>query len=758
MTFSFFLPLIGAGIGAALTRRKTFDRKPDLVFVNDEIPINDISDDLVRTTNGITFKVIRFSGRCVAGKRFDELESDLSKLRTFFMRLNEFDVEIRIYSQRFEKAENPIKFCGNPFLDEITSRWEHRLKRTFDITHYMIVQTAEGSDENDRVIKEVKTLLSDFKPTVLSGNDLTAFLSTFYNPTPQKELAASRITILKNGEIVFQTNGWETHRLIFGIRSFGSNVSGQIIENLLALPYSMTLTTHLKPIGKTQALTDIKNRDIQANFLRKPENQTDKFLEIRTAIEDDTETLLTTEMTVHLNIETNGSKETAIESILGCLGNFGVRPVLERQFALPMFWGQCPGRDIFNRELRLTASNVADLHPLIRCETGLERCDWGECPVCRFPTAPAGNPFGFTFHATPEDQAPPHCVVFAPTGSGKSVLMLHLMTESLASYPDLSVFALDRDNGLTVYTEMAGGTYHQLSKSGNICLNPFDCDASDETNLILFLKILTNAETDEEEKDIRLFVSEIMKQPRINRRMNVYYNELVPVGKFKGKLEKWVSGNTLNAKLFNGEKDTLDMTKKRLNVFGVDNIKDDPAACAAFFFYLFKRIEQNAQTGKPSLLIVDEAPTLLSAPALKEMIEKLLKTARKQRTAVFMAFQGTADLNSLGLKETILTNCHTRFFYSGAASCAEELSGFSLTESETDFVLTKGKSIKGAKRPILMQRSGTNVFLDTDMSCLGEYLNAYKGGAKTVHLMNEAKKLKRKDWIAYYLKHYGEEQ
>lgn len=179
MTFSFLLPLIGAGIGAALTLRKAPEKKSDLVFVDDEIPISDISDDLVKTTNGVFFKVIRFSGRCIAGKRFDELEADLSKLRTFFMRLNEFDVEIRIYSQRFEKAENPKKACGNPFLDEITSRWETRLKKTFDITHYMIVQTSEEAEETDRVIQEIKTLLSDFKPMVLTGNDLTAFFKHF---------------------------------------------------------------------------------------------------------------------------------------------------------------------------------------------------------------------------------------------------------------------------------------------------------------------------------------------------------------------------------------------------------------------------------------------------------------------------------------------------------------------------------------------------------------------------------------------------
>ncbi len=124
--------------------------------------------------------------------------------------------------------------------------------------------------------------------------------------------------------------------------------------------------------------------------------------------------------------------------------------------------------------------------------------------------------------------------------------------------------------------------------------------------------------------------------------------------------------------------------------------------------------------------------------------------------AIFMAFQGTNDLKTLNIKETILTNCHTRFFYDGCAGTPEEIDGFNLTESETDFVLTKGAKIEGAKRPVLMQRNGVNVFLETDMSCLGNYLNAFKGGAKAVRFLDYAKLFKPEDPAAYYLKHYGE--
>ena len=386
----------------------------------------------------------------------------------------------------------------------------------------------------------------------------------------------------------------------------------------------------------------------------------EEIRELRDIVESGKESLVQTEFGIFLNLSDKAKIPSAVQDVYGVLGKFGVRPVLEEQLVLPKFWGQAPGRDYFNRELLLTSENLADLCPMTKAETGINRCDWGDRPVCYFPSVPSGNPFGFTFHATAEDQAPPHCVVFAPTGSGKTVLILHLVGQALAAYPDLSVFMLDRDNGVTVFTDLVGGTYHQISQDGEISLNPFDCGPGEETTLNLFMQILTNAETEEEKKDIRIFVSEMMKQPRFNRRMDWYANELAPHGRFREKLEKWIKGDTLNAKLFNGNRDTLDVSKKRLNVFGLDNVKDDANAAAALFFYLFKKIERNAQSGRPSLLIVDEAPTLLSSQPLKSEIEKLLKTARKQRMAIFMAFQGTNDLKTLNIKETILTNCHTR--------------------------------------------------------------------------------------------------
>lgn len=777
MSYEFLFPLIGAGVCTAFGYKKIAPKRnsADLTFVEDEVPLIGIKEDsLILAQTDQIFKVVALSGQSIAGKRADDLEKATAARALFFRRISESKVHLRLISQKTLTPVSKKPPCGNPFLDALVERWESGLETSFKTRHYIVVSSSSESDV-DAVIREIFIALSDLEPVVLtkSGNEgvspLLTFLSSFYNaeeiPVSDKEknihrIERSRIKIDRNGLITQTRGAMDTLRLTFGIKDFGESVSQKIFDGLLALPYPITVSVHAVPVSKSTALSSLDKRKVQMNLGKREFNSltNEEIRELRDIVESGKEALIQAEFSIFLNLSDKAKIQTAVHDVYGVLGKYGVRPVLEEQLALPKFWGQAPGRDYFNRELLLTSDNLADLCPMTKAETGLNRCDWGDRPVCYFPSAPSGNPFGFTFHATAEDQAPPHCAVFAPTGSGKTVLILHLVSQALAAYPDLSVFMLNRDNGVTVFSDLVGGTYHQIRQDGAISLNPFDCGPGEETTLNLFMQILTNAETESEKKDIRIFVSEMMKQPRYGRRMDWYGNELAPNGLFKEKLEKWIRGNTLNAKLFNGIRDTLDMTQSRLNVFGLDNVKDDANAAAALFFYLFKKIEKNAQIGKPSLLIVDEAPTLLSSAPLKSEIEKLLKTARKQRMAIFMAFQGTNDLKALNIKETIVTNCHTRFFYDGCAGTPGEIDGFNLTESETDFVLTKGARIEGVQRPVLMQRNGVNVFLETDMSCLGNYLNAFKGGAKAVRFLDYAKLYKPENPTAYYLKHYGAER
>lgn len=266
MYYSCILPVLGSFVASYLIAHKQFkkEKQVKVVSVSSEDPIVQIKDDLVKTSAGTIFKVVQLQGRSVVGKKNDELEADLNKIKIFFQRMCEYDVELRVYTERFEKESIAKAKCGNEFIDEINKRWESRLEKTFETKHFIAISAEDESklEQIEKVIKEAMSLLSLMEPKVLIDKEIDRFISTFYNPEERKYRIDSSITILKTGEIVFDTDGSLRTRLIFGIKDFGSSVSGQMVESLLALPYSMIVMTHIKPMSKAQALADIKSRNI----------------------------------------------------------------------------------------------------------------------------------------------------------------------------------------------------------------------------------------------------------------------------------------------------------------------------------------------------------------------------------------------------------------------------------------------------------------------------------------------------------------
>jgi hypothetical protein len=78
--------------------------------------------------------------------------------------------------------------------------------------------------------------------------------------------------------------------------------------------------------------------------------------------------------------------------------------------------------------------------------------------------------------------------------------------------------------------------------------------------------------------------------------------------------------------------------------------------------YLFHRVEQQL-TGRPTLLVIDEAWLFLSHPVFAGRLQAWLKTLRKKNVYVVFATQEVADATSRpALLSTILSACHTKIF------------------------------------------------------------------------------------------------
>jgi type IV secretion system protein VirB4 len=77
--------------------------------------------------------------------------------------------------------------------------------------------------------------------------------------------------------------------------------------------------------------------------------------------------------------------------------------------------------------------------------------------------------------------------------------------------------------------------------------------------------------------------------------------------------------------------------------------------------YLFHRLEARF-SGRPTLLVLDEAWTFLDEPMFAARIREWLKTLRKKNVAVLFATQSLADIERSAIAPALIESCPTRIF------------------------------------------------------------------------------------------------
>jgi type IV secretion system protein VirB4 len=77
--------------------------------------------------------------------------------------------------------------------------------------------------------------------------------------------------------------------------------------------------------------------------------------------------------------------------------------------------------------------------------------------------------------------------------------------------------------------------------------------------------------------------------------------------------------------------------------------------------FLFRQIEKRL-TGRPTLLIIDEAWLALSTPVFAGKIKEWLKVLRKSNCAVILATQNVADIAESTITSALVESCPTKIF------------------------------------------------------------------------------------------------
>jgi type IV secretion system protein TrbE len=348
--------------------------------------------------------------------------------------------------------------------------------------------------------------------------------------------------------------------------------------------------------------------------------------------------------------------------VVKALNDRGFTARVEDVNALEALRGSLPGHGWANLRRPLVSSrNLADLLPVTSVWPGLPHN-----PSPLFPRRSPALLWAATTGATPfwlnlHDDDVGHTLVVGGTGAGKSTL-LNLLLAQFLRYPRAQAFSFDVGYSGWLLARAAGARHYDLVNQP-VALQPLAAiDRRGERLWALewlegVLAVNGVAVTPPARQALAAALALLATEPRQHRRLS----ELVPQlqeRELAAALAPYAEGNL--AHLLDAGRDDLE-DGGPYQVFELKRLVDmDDRVLLPVLLYLFHRVEQRLEQGRPSLLVIEEAWLPLMKSAFAARIKQWLLTLRKQNAAVVLATQSLSQLWDSPSRHVLLESCPTR--------------------------------------------------------------------------------------------------
>jgi type IV secretion/conjugal transfer VirB4 family ATPase len=261
-----------------------------------------------------------------------------------------------------------------------------------------------------------------------------------------------------------------------------------------------------------------------------------------------------------------------------------------------------------------------------------------------------------------------HTLVLGPTGSGKSTL-LGMLALGWLKYPGAQVIVFDKDRSARAATLAVGGICYEPGKeTAPVAFQPLaDIDQpAERVWAAQFVATLLAAQGVAVDHRTQAAIDETLASlaaaPRAERTLTLLATQ---IGSRQRSLRDALRPYTLEGnygQIFDADEDGV-RTDGFWTMIEMGHLMAlGPPVVLPALEYLFHRVEQQF-TGRPTLLILDEAWLFLSHAVFATRLQAWLKTLRKKNVYVVFATQEVADAASKPeLLSTILSACHTKIF------------------------------------------------------------------------------------------------
>lgn len=356
------------------------------------------------------------------------------------------------------------------------------------------------------------------------------------------------------------------------------------------------------------------------------------------------------------NIAVVDEKVRAVERIVNGLGFTTIRESIN---AVEAWLGSLPGHAYANvRQPLIHTLNLSHLMPLSSVWAGLDRNDHLKGPPLFIAQTTGSTPFRFSTHVGDVG----HMLIVGPTGAGKSVL-LSLMAMQFGRYANSQIYIFDKGRSARAAALAMGGAHHELGSDGSLAFQPLaDIDADPERSwaadwigaLLEHEKVIVTPAVKEQ---VWQALNSLASAPQEQRTLTGL-SLLLQSNALRSALLPYTLEGPFG-RLLDAAEDSLAL--KDVQCFETETLMHRPAVVLPVLIYLFHRLEDRF-TGRPTLLILDEAWVFLDNPLFAARIREWLKTLRKKNVSVVFATQSLADIANSSVAPAIIESCPQRIF------------------------------------------------------------------------------------------------
>ncbi len=412
--------------------------------------------------------------------------------------------------------------------------------------------------------------------------------------------------------------------------------------------------------------------------------------------------------------------DQTVAAAIKTASRFDATLVVEDYNALNAWLATILGNTAYNlRRLLVSSGNYADLSCLFNLDAGQPTNPHLDREYLAVFETEHRTPYLYNLHV--DDVG--HTLVLGSTGAGKSFLCAFLLAHAQRYDPITTVFEIG--GSYRALTHWCDGGYVRIGLNhSDVPINPFTLPPTPENLHFLcsFVRVLIQSQgqytmTLHDDRDLFEQVQSLYVLDPEQRRLLTLSNILPR--HLSQALRRWVQGGPYGA-LFDHPTDAL--TFRRFQTFDFQGLDQYPVLLEPLLFYVLHRARMSVHyttdgmTGRRPLrlLLCDEAWRFVRDPTIKAYLTEMLKTGRKNNTAVLLATQSSEDFASTAMLDVVNESSPTKLFLANPGAHAPTYQTlFALNDAEM--------SLLAALRPrqqFLLKRPGLakvlNLHVDPD--------------------------------------------